>query len=171
MNKTKLIYIDLYFRITFSSDEKTVVSYASVTGTVDGALSEELYESYRNEIKEKYEGEGYSGVVVKACSRDEFESRVVSDETVLGYLRMYLAAVYMEGEKEMAQFAAIDCDFNKFFNESLWDGIEQRIKEHYVNNRKENVKVLSTTEEVYEKYAKDSDSEIIKFWDDKAEQV
>ncbi|WP_097006729.1 hypothetical protein [Lacrimispora amygdalina] len=169
MNNKKLIYIDLYFRITFLSDGKNGVSYASVIGTVDGTFSKDSYESYRNEIKEKYEVEGYSGVVVKACSRDEFESREISDETVLGYLRMYLAVVYMEDEKEMTQFAAIDCDFNKFFNESLWDGIAQKIKEHYVNSRKENVKVLSTTEELYAKYTKDSDRESIKFWDDKAE--
>lgn len=156
---SKLIYVDMYFRCTAKKDEDVVYLRANVSGTVDGALTKEYYDDMKREIREKYEADSYKVEKIESCSKEEYyecsESEEIISEDPIGYLQIYIGIFTEKDGREEFAASCLDCDFNRFFDEELWDLVAARMVREYEANGYENVRACSITKDVHNQYASD----------------
>lgn len=151
----KIIYIDMYFRCTGVKNGKEEFLRANASGIIFGSLTEEYYDEVKKGIVKKYETDGYHILAVESCSKEEYTECGKDEEILeapLGYMEIYVSAVYEKDGEEQYDFVALDCDFNRFFDENLWDSIANTMKRKHEESGCKKVRVYPVTRDVYEKY-------------------
>ena len=161
LEDTKLVYVDIYFRVMGIFHGNLMTEYATVDGTSDGELSEETYNVFKKEINDKYIEDGYTNILIEPCSKDEFDTKEVSEDSPLGYIKIYLKTQYQNGLAEQYRLFAIECDFHVFFGEDLWDMIADDLTDFFIKNGMLDVKTTSLTQELFDRLSEDDESTII----------
>jgi len=163
----KLININIYFRVVCFKNGKKYTEYVTVSGLVDGYYTEEDNKKHIKEIREHYLEEGYFGVSVKNCSKEEFETKGKKEYFPIGYITIYLK-IYAEKEgKQVIGFAKTDMDFTKYITEEVWDLFSNEAKSIYVKKGFTNIKVMSSTKKEYNVNTDESDPLLYQEWNDK----
>ena len=155
----KLIYVSMYFRCTARRNGDPVYLRANMSGTINGGVTEEYYNSLKREIKKKYEADGYEIEKIESCSEEEYnecsDTEEIISEAPIGYLQTYIGVFTRKDGKEEFAASELNCDFNNFFDESLWDLVAMRVEREYEVNGYEVVRVCSITKEIYDEYKSD----------------
>ena len=162
----KQMYIDLYFKIEGKKEDHPIKQYVAITVTVNGSFSKDDYIKYRNMIKEEYEKEAHEDIVIKRCSKDEFETDAKSENNPIGYIRAYFNTLFTNGRDEMYAPFSVEYDFSKFFEEDIWDMIANRLNTYYEKQGMKNVRTVSITEELFDYLDMDSDETTIFNFDE-----
>lgn len=155
----KLIYVDMYFRCTARQNGDQVYLRANVSGTINGALTKEYYDSLKEEIRKKYEKDGYDVETVENCSKEEYyecsDTEIIITKAPIGYLQIFIGILTEKDGKEEFATPSLNCDFSRFFDESLWDLVAMRMAKEYEASGYHNVRAYSISKDVYDKYKSD----------------
>lgn len=164
----KIIYVNMYFRCTGVKNGNKEFLRANASGIIFGSLTKEYYDEIKKGIVKKYEEDGYQILNIESCSKMEYtecgKDEEVLSENPLGYMKIYLSAVYEKDGEEQYDFVALSSDFNEFFEENLWDEIADIIKKHHEENGCTNTVIYPVTKEIYEKYG--GAEKVSKTWEE-----
>jgi len=171
MKIDKLIYIEYYFKISGESYGTLKTSYVHFEGSSTLGVNPEDFEYTKLKVVEHvkaslshFEGD----ISIESCTKEEYQSQKSLDvKAPIGYLKLFQKIDMKKDENHYFAISSLDCDFNNFFSEEIWDILAGGAKNIYEKAGYTEVSISPATEKQYQAYM-ESNSEILveKRWNE-----